>query len=159
MILCTCGSRKVARLMSCTSPWTDTSGRSSARLVWIPKCPFELVLRPSRPRGLVLSRSSLQSATTHIELAISTSSERTMRSWRSGVITPDRSHFDILPSVNGGDSYSPQAHNCTRVAVPVSNAQLVCFRNVSLFRDHFFRSKLLSRGEGLGGGNPYVGLN
>jgi len=33
------------------------------------------------------------------------------------------------------------------------------FETPSLFRDHFFRGKLLSRDEGLGGGNLYVGLN
>ena len=30
--------------------------------------------------------------------------------------TYDKRFFDLLPSVNGGDSYGSQAHHCTRVA-------------------------------------------
>jgi len=33
------------------------------------------------------------------------------------------------------------------------------FETLSLFRDQFFRGELLSRGEGLGGGNLHVGLD
>jgi hypothetical protein len=35
---------------------------------------------------------------------------------RGGRETENSAEFDILPSVNGGDSYSSQAHDCTRVA-------------------------------------------
>ena len=33
-----------------------------------------------------------------------------------GRIANKMSRFDLLPSVNGGDSYGSQAHHCTRVA-------------------------------------------